>query len=338
MSGFRALEMQVNLWMEGASPEGAICWVLQRGDDEESIISSCIAYVRSAVVNKGQGTQRAVAVVITDVYTTPEHRGKGMATMLLNLLQRTLDTSFYIKIDFSLIYSTNVYGDFFRRMGWIPHPGRQMRLGLTKAALKKELPVLAQREQEWLFKWELHCKTILDMNMIKTRNSVVGDKGKWYVVMLPSSEVVRWHLIRTMAQRMELGIDDKDEAQWPHGCMLTNTETGARAWTWWTPELRQQRLYLGRLVCTRNEGLEEDVVMLLWAALIEASRLGVSEVVLWEPTKQVEEAARRLSNELGDSVRVELEEERADKVPCLRWNQGEERDTVLVDNQFSSWC
>lgn len=306
-------------------------WVLCHHDDPETVICSCTTYMRDAVINQGHGMQPVGAVVITDLFTLPEHRRKGMATMLLKAVQGTLDHGVTRRAELSIVYSDR-NPDFYDRLGWKQQPATHLRIVLGKNTI--ELPAETD-ELKYAHLPRLAQFAKQDVNMTKCRLSAKREKGKVYAQILPAQKLMRWHAARSLMMKGHLLKRDDKEGSWL-GAMFTNAQTGAEVVAWWTADFRSRRLYVGRLASTRLKGVESEIKTVLKVAAAEATSLGFREVVLWEPTDQVVQGASLLVEELGQGARAVVEE-RPDMVPCLRWNGGEEKEGGLVDAQFYGW-
>lgn len=326
------MDLQRQLSETEASIGETAYWVLFDREAPETIISSCTTYMRDAIVNTGQGTRPVKAVVVTDVFTLPDHRRRGMATLLLSKVQQTLDRMDK-RIEFSVLYS-DMRPEFYGGLGWTPQPTRQLRIVLGKAAM--QMPA----ETDELHYLDLPRMADLgkkDINMAKLRLSGLGGgDGKGHAQLLPTQKLMRWHLVRSRVLGKKHAQTD-GERRGVHGATCKDRKTGTEAWAWWTHDLRSRRLYVGRLTSTRVRGLEGAIKLVLGVAAAEASQLGCREVVVWEPTEQTAAAAALLVEGLGPGART-VEEERPDMVPCLRWHGGEQREGGLVDAQFYGGC
>ncbi|KAM4065191.1 acetyltransferase (GNAT) domain-containing protein [Hirsutella rhossiliensis] len=310
-------------------------WVLFDREAPETIISSCTTYLRDAMVNAGQGMRPVRAAVVTDIFTLPDYRRKGMATMLLSKVQQTLD-EVVKRIEFSVLYS-DLRPEFYGGLGWTPQPARHLRIVIGKALVEMPLETDELKYTRVPRLVELGKK---DVNMAKLRLSGLRDDGnsKTHAQLMPTQRLMRWHIVRSgiLKKKHLANRQTGEERPSLHGATSKNRETGTEAWVWWTHDLRSRRLYIGRLVSTRVRGMEREIKKVLGMAAAEASQLGFREVVVWEPAEQTVAAAALLVEELGQGART-VEEERPDMVPCLRWHGGEQREGGLVDAQFYGW-
>ncbi|KJZ75920.1 hypothetical protein HIM_04744 [Hirsutella minnesotensis 3608] len=324
------LDVQRHLSVTEASTRRTAYWVLYDQANPETVIASCTTYMRDALINAGQGMRPVGAAIITDLFTLPEYRRQGMASMLLEKLRQTLDQS-QPKIEFSLLYS-DVRPEFFETLGWIPQPAPQVRIVLGRGGV--DMPPETD-DLMYIHHSDLIQLTKKDINMTKLRLSAMRD-GKRHALVLPTHKLMRWHLARSMLLKKHMSKGKDGGKAGVSGAFTKSSDKGLEAWAWWTPDFRCRRLNVGRLVSTRLSGMEHHIKSVLGVALGEASRLGLREVVVWEPLEQTVNAANLLAQEMGAGVGAILED-RLDLVPCLRWHNGEKIAGGLVDGQFCGW-
>lgn len=183
----------------------------------------------------------------------------------------------------------------------------------------------------WLDYHDLWYYVPEDANASKLRLSGYRDR-KTHVQILPSDVLAKWHLFRSKlySQYLSRGMF-KDEM---HGAYVQSK--GLPAWAWWIHDYQKLRLCIGRMSVARKTGFVAAVRPLLEAAVIEAAHCGLREVVIWDPSEQVRDAA----DELILSLEAPLEasqEDRLEMVPCLRWKGGEEREIVWEEGELYTW-
>lgn len=166
------LDLQKQLYETEASADNSAYWVLLDREAPDTVISSCTMYIREAMVNAGQGMRSVRAAVITDVFTLPDYRRKGMATTLLSVLQETLDKK-ESKVDFSVLYS-DMRPEFYGGLGWTPQPARHLRIIIGKDPI--EMPPESEHVDH-LRMPQLVERGKKDVNMAKLRLSGLRDDG-----------------------------------------------------------------------------------------------------------------------------------------------------------------
>ncbi|KPM34197.1 hypothetical protein AK830_g12374 [Neonectria ditissima] len=318
--------IQHKLASTAASRGNTAYWVLRLPDNPEALISSCTTYMRDAIITTGQGTRNTKAVVITDIFTHPEYRMRGMAKMLLTKLRDQMDRDGFGNADFSVVYG-DAHTGLLQGLGWQSPPVTQLRisLGQFKIEERKDVP-----GAEFLGYMEIPSLISKDVNTSKLRLSGYRDQ-KTHVQILPTDELLRWHQIRSRlySQHMSRG----KTALETHGA---RSHIGQPAWMWWVHDYRARKLRIVRIYVARLKGLEDGVRALLEAAVVEASLCGLHEVVIWQPREQVVQAAKQLSEAYGQGMSA-LQGERLEMMPCLRWRGGEGRDVVLEELEYYAW-
>ncbi|KAJ6443884.1 Acyl CoA acyltransferase-like protein [Purpureocillium lavendulum] len=327
------MQLQRQLSVTDASQGDTAYWMLTRKEDPETIVSSCTAYIRDAMINVGDGMHSVNAVVITDIFTIPEERRKGMATKLLKKVQETLDKR-EKRVEFSLIWSDN-RPEFYDRLGWKAQPANTLRIRLPKD-MAVEAPA-ETNELEYASIARMAEIVKRDIKMTKCRFTYMRDKTKIIGQLIPTHKLLRWHAVRTVTMKGLLAGCDPiiGEGGWL-GASWLHPDNRTQVWAWWAPDYRTRRLFVARLITVRLDGMEKGIKELLKAAVAEASLLGFREVVMWEPTDQVIKAAGLLIPELPEGTKTFVEE-RIDMVPCLRWHGGEERAGGIIEPEFYGW-
>ncbi|KAK7426521.1 hypothetical protein QQZ08_006980 [Neonectria magnoliae] len=301
-------------------------WVLRMPQNPLALISSCTTYMRDAIITTGQGTRKTKAAIITDVFTHPEYRMRGMAKMLLTKLRNQMDRDEFGSADFSVVYGEG-HTDWLRGLGWKPIPATQLRISLGQLKLEERKYVPGAKFLGYMEEPNLISK---DVNTSKLRLSGYRDQ-KTHVQVLPTDQLLRWHQIRSRlcSQHISRG----KTALETHGA---RSYVGQPAWMWWVHDYRARRLCIVRLYVARRKGMEDGLRALLEAAVVEASLCGLREVVIWQPSEQVIQAAAKLSEAYGQGMCVS-QGERLEMIPYLRWRGGEDRDVILEELEYYGW-
>jgi GNAT superfamily N-acetyltransferase len=66
-------------------------WILTKKDVPDEIIASCETFEKPILISTKEGASRARGYGIASVYTNPNYRGKGMASVLMNCLKTWID-------------------------------------------------------------------------------------------------------------------------------------------------------------------------------------------------------------------------------------------------------
>ncbi|KAF7544903.1 hypothetical protein G7Z17_g9586 [Cylindrodendrum hubeiense] len=321
------LDIQEKLADAEASVGHMSHWILRMPEEPLALIASCTTYTRDAIATTGKGTRNSKAVIVSNVFTLPEHRMRGMAKLLLTKLLDHMDQGKLGDAEFSVVYG-DVYTDLFEGLGWKPLPATQLRI--TLGQMKKLQERKGVTGAKFLGYKDVCELSDADINSSKLRLSGHRDR-KAHVQILPTKPLKCWHLMRSKLFGQHLSRDKLSNQR--HGA---SSHVGQPAWTWWVHDYGARRLCIARMFVARRKGMEDVVRPLLEAAVVEASLSGLREVVIWEPGEQIVQAAAMLPKVYGQGVSVS-QGERSEMVPCMRWKGGEDRDVVLEERELYGW-
>ncbi|KHN94274.1 uncharacterized protein MAM_07910 [Metarhizium album ARSEF 1941] len=173
------------------------------------------------------------------------------------------------------------------------------------------------------------------MNSAKFRLSALRCTRTTFVQILGTPAVFAGHLARSRTLQQYLSPAESSESSPFHGAIYSG-RWGKTAWCWWAPDFRLRKLFIGQMVTSRIQGMQKPIAKLLHLAVAEACALGLKEVVMWQPTADVREAAGMLADELGAGVQA-LFKERIENIPCVRLHEQNKREVSLVEPQFYAW-
>ncbi|KAH7175537.1 hypothetical protein EDB81DRAFT_849740 [Dactylonectria macrodidyma] len=319
------LDVQEKLADTQASVGSMSTWIIRGRQALMDIRTSCTTFTRDAIATTGHGTRSSKAIIITNVFTCTEHRMRGMAKLLLRMLKEEMDNGTFGDAEFSVVFA-EAYKDLFRDLGWRPQLATQMSIILNqKLPLQLRNDVPGVEFQEYQGVKELADQ---DVDISKLRLSGYRD-GKVYVQILPTPLLLGWHMMRSQLIFNYIGPAEKKDQRYG----ATSTRDFPRAWVSWVHDFNTRKLRITRMFVTRRRGMEDIVRLLLMAAVVEASVCGLREVVIWDPSEQVAQAALVLPDLFCEGVSV-TQGERSDVVPFLRWKGGEDRDVVLEESEF----
>lgn len=305
-------------------------YVLHWHQDPNDVLTSCSVKVRPAFINSSKGTKTVKVGVITDVFTRPDVRQKGLATVLLRKLQESMDSrEGGWKIDFSVVYA-HVYAPMFHRLGWREYDGSQLRIqvGNLKVACPPEEQVKALNWNDAL------AVAAEDRRLSRVRHSAIKD-DKIHVQIAPSVEATKWHLVRDSYYNRILGKRYSDRVARCGASSIGDPRRDQPVAAWWVHDLVRRQLIVGKMVLARTAGLEENIAAVLQMALVEAEAWGLFEVVLWNPSEMVIRGARTLEEKLGAKV---LHEARMDRLPSLRVHGGQTSHVTWHEMEYYAWC
>ncbi|KAI5861667.1 hypothetical protein GGS23DRAFT_144296 [Durotheca rogersii] len=297
-------------------------WTLVTADGPERVVAMCKTMHRDLLVRDARGTRQEQGYCICSVVTDANHRGRGLASILLKNVAEWLDGPGDATA--SMLYSD--VGKFYVSRGWDTldafhstltrppsPPPEQAQLVETRHFTKDELPSLCER----------------DVESLKGELSTDG-RGELMTV-LPTGDLVGW--LQGRAEFMGNALVGK--ASDVKGTICESAD----AWLYWYHDYDSRKLYVQRIKkprlgysdATRTRALAQ----LLLDALDEAQKWQFTGVIVWNPDSEVQSALTLLSQEFGVDVTSEEREQKS--VPCVRWRGGEKRSTVILPNEFYAW-
>lgn len=306
-------------------------WVLVLKSDPGSIIASCEATRKTIYIcEPGRELRIGNSYAIASVYTNPEYRRLGMATIMLRNLQEEMDKD----SDASALYS-DIGKIYYSQLGWFAYPSPQAILHImpgktegadqfkspvnTRPITKEDLPPLCERDEA-------------DM---KARLSGLPSDGKTHVAFAPSLEQIEWQLAR---ESFMVGVMHPGRQIERRGAM---TEDG-ESWILWDHDWREQKLKILRIVTpepTTPEKRATDASVLLQAAMEEAAAWGLPRVLIWNPDEAINVAVKAVANRHEGIVTAVFDERLDGSIPSLRWKGGEGTENVIwEDNLYYAWC
>ncbi|KAM7183384.1 hypothetical protein V8F33_013622 [Rhypophila sp. PSN 637] len=344
-------------------------------NETEMIISACEVHPRQAVVSDTtSGASPEIlktinAYAIASVYTPPQFRGQGMASLMLQRLQELLDQGGGYEV--GVLYSA-IGGGFYGRLGWEAFDRRELVISLDLGQPAKdgivgikddddavhlisetEMPPLCERDCQ-------HLSSKLEI-LAKAQNPHEPSHTGRYVSLLPTYDQIAFHMLRdTYMAEVLYTCRGLPKPEMYHGAITCDE----KSWLYWDHGLPSPaynvKLRILRVVTDPGDEagkMVRDVELLLKAAVGEAMRSGLEKVVVWEPDEVTVQAAMGVWDKEKDTAdgrgqgnlksiltNVVVEDRKDDdwSLPCLRWKgddggkQG--RRTVWVDNEAFGWC
>jgi hypothetical protein len=104
---------------------------------------------------------------------------------------------------------------------------------------------------------------------------------------------------------------------------------------YWSHDFNARKLVILRFAFLKpaSDKTMSDTVALLEAAEKEAREWGFDQIVAWNPSKGIIDAAHALAKD-----RVEVYDRMDDSIPSLRWRGEEERSIEWNPNEKYAWC
>ena len=295
-----------------------------------AVLSSCVVYLRDTLINTGEGPYVGKAAMIAEVFTHVKARRQGLATYLLKRVQETLDQKRTDRAAFSVVWS-DADTTLASRLGWKPMPLSQLRMVVKRDAPKREDDLcITYCEGASVVK---HLAS-MDVDMCMRRSSGARERNGALVQILPSNETMLWHMYRN--SRISAALKTNVECK-RLGCLLQSDERPEhRVLLWFFPDFSARRLYIGRAMSSRkSEEMEGILKAALVAAMAEARRCKFEEAILWDPDRSWCEAASQL---VWEQQAIIYHERVTDQVPCLRWQNGLEKEVDWQGRQRYTYC
>lgn len=118
--------------------------------------------------------------------------------------------------------------------------------------------------------------------------------------------------------------------------MFRDAKTKTAVSAWWVHDFSKGRLYIGKMGVKRRQGLEAGIRFVLAAAVREAKRFNLREVIAWDPMPRMVAQAERLVQELDQGMTATLEN-RSEMIPCFRWHGGESKEVAWTEHEYYNW-
>lgn len=305
-------------------------WVLVLKDDPGSIIASCESTRKTLYIREpGQELRVGNSYAIASVYTNPDYRRLGMASLMLKRLQEEMDKD----SDASALYS-DIGKIYYGQLGWPAYPSPQATLHITPAK-EGDGPYKSPVATRPLRKEDLPPLCERDDADTRARMAALPDDGKIHVAFAPSLAQIEWQLAR---ESFMVGVIHPGRPIERRGAI---TEDG-ESWILWDHDWRENKLKVLRIVTPgpmTEERRAADAAVLLQAAMEEAAAWGLPKVLVWNPDEAITAAVKGVSNENVGLVTVVFDERLDGSIPCLRWKGGKGTENVTwEDNLYYAWC
>ncbi|ORX96775.1 hypothetical protein K493DRAFT_314343 [Basidiobolus meristosporus CBS 931.73] len=245
--------------------ENITVWALVSKDDPSNSqpLAHCETFRRPVVIKssgKVGDIQERDCYSIATVFCPAHNRGKGYASKMMKLLYQELkETGAAV---------SNLYSDvgptFYARLGWKIYPALEGQLTAKNTPKGSQLP----GQVSWLTANSIDEIAEEDCDLLREelKNSTTAA-----VVVLPRRIDYDWHWARS---RFYAGVYDRPVPD-NLGARIQSKE--ASEFVVWTHDFRDNQLLVLRLRSTSKEATR----LLLEAAKIEASNMGISQVVVW---------------------------------------------------------
>ncbi|KAK3326097.1 hypothetical protein B0H66DRAFT_588753 [Apodospora peruviana] len=310
-------------------------YVLTRKDDPETIVSSCEVIYKTLLLADATGSRVVDGYSVASLFTAPQHRGRGMASFLLKRVQELADRF----TECGTLYSDS-RRTYHSRLGWVSFASAQIVFNLDLSqpvdSNKPDDRVSLLAESDVADLCDKDVQGLMQQFHLLAKQLEAEKRGTTHITFLPTFAQCSWHFARDayMAKAMAVGR--------PVQYRGARTSDG-QSWLYWDHDLRERKLKVLRIVVggdnTENKW-EEDIKVLLEAALAEARAWGLPKVIVWNPYKTVSAAATNVWLDADNSKLKLLFEDRDDgTIPSLRWRNGDRsRTTLWEENEYFSWC
>ncbi|KAI2640798.1 hypothetical protein GGS26DRAFT_586793 [Hypomontagnella submonticulosa] len=304
-------------------------WSLTRVDNPEQVLAMCKTMHRDLLVrddtNRRQPRQEQGYCVVS-VVTDASYRGRGLASILLKSVAQWMDGPGGAMA--SMLYSD--VGEFYVSKGWDIHEAFQSTLTVP-VSLSPEAPVINFPETRLLTADDIPNLCDRDVKSLRNHHETYDlAVEQTLVTVLPTTNLITWLQARTGF------MNDKTNGVVPRtkGSICES----AGAWLYWYHDLRHRKLTIQRVklpLDPSNATTTRALARLLLDALEEALKWQISDVVVWNPSPQLHDAMKILSEEMG--IEIKNEKRESTQLPCFRWRGGEKKPTTVWPNEFYAW-
>ncbi|KAK5663177.1 hypothetical protein OQA88_6594 [Cercophora sp. LCS_1] len=240
--------------------------------------------------------------------------------------------------DCSVLYS-DIGKGFYTSLGWAIYPSQQVTLyrpttrssrGTLRAPFEHSQP----QRIRYIESEELRGLCLLDETQLTRRFNQFPTDGRTHVAFLPTFAQMSWHLVQVdfMAEKLQ-GMTPSNKG--------VVTDDGG-SWACWKHDWNDKTLKVLRIAHMNETTVEQrvdNIKVLLEAALVEASRWQLPNVVIWNPNEEMTPGSKAVGNAHPENVMVIFSERMDTRLPGFRWAGGKDaRLTVWEDNYAYSWC
>jgi len=338
---------------------GWSAWVLVNSEELWEVLSSCEtikkdAFVSRLPVNGGvaSSVKQVTAHCVGNVFTPVEHRGKGYAGIMLQLLAETLRDG---NADgFNVLYSdigkvcfpsgwwlvgwmardadADRKQKFYASFGWLPHRSTHLEFPAIEEVCAPIAGVKPLRSTD------VPSLCVKDVAALTELLSRPHTSANTRIAFVPDYQTMEWHWTREefVAPVLRKHMDIEPEIK---GAIAAD----GKRWFLWNRDFgkKSSQLFIIRYVNLSRSlsDVEEEnhVSKLFRAAGIEAHKWGLKKVTMWNPDEICIRAARRVAGPAARVVGRETDSICSVMMHPKQQGSGPE-DVDWVANEKYAWC
>lgn len=228
------------------------CWVLVI---DSEVKCSCETYPRRCIYSSADGLEEGLCWSVASVFTDPEHRGKGYASRMMELLYERCKIEGCIA---SNLYS-DVGHDFYARFGWKSHQSNVLEIDPFSYYISENEPDIVPVK--------LHEVDQLLKNFRPKEN------GFW---IKPTVECIEWFFARSKFYADNVNKISNFDSEYHIGVKRNED------FVLWFIDFPAKKLYLLLVYGDYQEPL-------ITAAVLQAKKIpGIEKVCVWNATTEIQ--------------------------------------------------
>ena len=177
-----------------------------------------------------------------------------------------------------------------------------------------------------------------DLNTAKFRLAGWRRDRRFHVQMLPTREIIKWHLMRARLRAAVLCPDFLSRGAAAGAILRLENAQHAAVWMWWEHDFVERRLIVFPVSSERPPDHSREMQNLLAAAVREAAAARLPEIVVWEPPADMWDAAISMADDEKFGWSIAVHKEEANLKAHMRWQFGLDQDVVWHDRQYYCAC
>ncbi|CAG8668341.1 5340_t:CDS:2, partial [Dentiscutata erythropus] len=293
---------------------------INSNNTEPIIYSQCETFKRKALITLSSGqVKEATCYCITALFTPPQYRHKGYATMMMRLLNDKL--RFEYKAEFSYLYS-EIGPDFYTRLGWKIFAHKEIRFDVDDKFLtvSKNSEIIIAINQS-----NLESVINKDCELIKKEITKLNKKS---VVILPTKPAFDWLFQKTKFYS-EFHSSTEDPRLFGAIILKGNNynEEPLERFIMWNHDFKENELLIVRF---RSDS-QYMTKLLIHQAMQEANKFQFKRIILWNPDLSLFNISKDLNIFDGEVV------ERTESLPSLAWYADDDDNVNWILNEKYTW-
>ncbi|KAF1851890.1 uncharacterized protein K460DRAFT_413384 [Cucurbitaria berberidis CBS 394.84] len=304
---------------------GCRVWCLYRANAPSTVLSTCRTIRRAILLKDSHGIREEIGYCIVSVVTSTEHRGQGLASLLLHHVAQWLDGPGQAAV--SMLYSNRE--EFYAKNGWVAMPAAEISI-TGKSSIQHNHDSRIESALEALGDGDITQLCARDVQSLRSHIETVAiAQGDILATILPTAELISLQHARADFVGLKLNGTTPQRK---------GVRYASKAWLYWHHDFRKQCLYIQRLrTYVKNKSIRIKIIVALFLqACQEAERWGLPRVVTWDLSSDVCEAAKLLGS--GSNEGITTREARRKETMSLRWTGGVQlKSAAIAPNEAYAW-